>query len=86
MNLLEIMAFMAENNLDIARSDSFVEGKSVKQGANITMGASMKDLINIQMGKVTPVLFLLNNEQYKLLSSGNTDLELLKTKATCLKE
>lgn len=81
MNLLEIMAFMAKNNLDISRADTFVEGKTVKQGANITMGASMKDLINIQTGKTTPVLFLLNNEQYKLLSSGNTDLETLKSKS-----
>ncbi|BAP30108.1 uncharacterized protein CHSO_1071 [Chryseobacterium sp. StRB126] len=81
MNLLQIMAFMAENNLDISRADSFVEGKSVKQGANITMGASMKDLINIQTEKTIPVLFFLNIEQYKLLSSGNTDLETLKSKS-----
>lgn len=74
------MAFMAENNLDISRADTFVEGKSVKQGAHVTMGADMKALINIQTGKYTPVLFLLNKEQYKLLSSGNTDLETLKTK------
>lgn len=81
MNLLEIMAFMAENNLDISRADSFVEGKSVKQGAAITMGASMKDLINIQTEKTIPVLFFINFEQYKLLSVGNTDLETLKSKS-----
>jgi hypothetical protein len=81
MNLLEIMAFMAEHNLDISRANTFVEGKSVKQGANITMGASLKDLINIQTGKCTPVLFLINNEQYKLLSAGNTDIETLKSKS-----
>ncbi|AZA82183.1 hypothetical protein C1637_09865 [Chryseobacterium lactis] len=74
------MAFMASNDLDITRADTFVEGKSVKQGAQITMGADLKALINIQTGKCTPVLFFLNNEQYKLLSSGNTDLETLKSK------
>lgn len=80
MNLLEVMAFMAENNLDIARSDAFVSGQSVKQGAHITMGTDMKTLINIQTEKYTPVLFCINTEQYILISSGETDVETLKSK------
>lgn len=81
MNLLEVMAFMAKNDLDIARSDAFVSGLSVKQGAHVTMGTDMKTLINIQTEKYIPVLFCINHEQYKLISSGETDLEILKSKS-----
>lgn len=72
------MQFMADNNLDISRADTFIEGKKVKQGAHITMGTDESTLIGLMNDKYIPVLFCINERQYKLLSSGITDLEQLK--------
>ena len=78
MKLFEIKQFMADNNLDISRADTFVEGGMSKQGARITMGADESALYGLMDEKYIPVLFCINKEQYKLLSSGVTDLEKLK--------
>lgn len=78
MKLFEILQFMADNNLDVSRADTFVEGQKVKQGAHITMGADESALYGLMNEKYIPVLFFINKEQYKLLSSGITDLEQLK--------
>ena len=78
MKLFEILQFMADNNLDVMRADTFVEGQKVKQGATITMGADESVLYGLMNEKYIPVLFCINKEQYKLLSSGVTDLEQLK--------
>lgn len=78
MKLFEIMQFMADNNLDISRADTFVEGKKVKAGSHITMGADESTLMGLASDKYIPVLFCINEKQYKLLSSGVTDLEQLK--------
>lgn len=78
MKLFEVMQFMADNNLDISRADTFVSGKSVKQGAEITMGTDLNALIKVQTGSYIPVLFFINENQYKLLSEDVTDIEKLK--------
>jgi len=71
---------MSDNNLDISRADTFVAGRSTKQGAEITMGADLGTLIKIQTETYIPVLFCINAKQYELLSKGITDLKELKDK------
>lgn len=78
MKLFEIMQFMSDNNLDISRADTFVGGEKVKQGAHITIGADESALMGLANRKYIPVLFCVNEKQYKLLSSGITDLKQLK--------
>ena len=78
MKLFDLMKFMSDNNLDISRADTFIEGKKVKQGAEITMGADENTLLGLMYGKYIPVLFCINKEQYKLISNGITDFEKLK--------
>lgn len=80
MKLFEIMQFMADNNLDISRFDTFVSAYKTKKGSEITIGADEKTLLGLMNDKYIPVLFCLNAEQYKLLCSGITDVELLKSK------
>ena len=78
MKLFEIMKFMAENNLDISRSDTLVELQQVKQGSIISMGSTAQILMNLTFKKHIPILFTINAKQYELLSKGITDLEKLK--------
>ena len=78
MKLFEIMKFMAENNLDISRSDTLVELQQVKQGSIISMGSTAQILMNLTFEKHIPILFTINAKQYELLSKGITDLEKLK--------
>ncbi len=68
------MQFMAENDLDIRRFDSFISGEKVKAGSHLTMGADQSTLLGLMSEKYIPVLFCVNKDQYKKLSEGITDL------------
>ncbi|WP_419486997.1 hypothetical protein [Chryseobacterium bernardetii] len=80
MKLFDIMQFMADNNLDIRRFDTFVAGNKTKKGSELTMGADESTLLGLMNDKYIPVLFCVNAEQYKMLSAGITDINLLKEK------
>ncbi|ALR29741.1 hypothetical protein ATE47_04045 [Chryseobacterium sp. IHB B 17019] len=73
------MQFMADNNLDIRRFDTFVSGEKVKIGSHLTMGADQSTLLGLMNEKYIPVLFCVNKDQYKKISAGITDLKQLES-------